>query len=162
MRISFLRMHSNAFSFLRMQRTAFWECILILENAFAFSKGGALLNLLCEIAVELTYENFCQGARRRWGAAYCDGCRVPLSLFARAPFHTYTHVYTPNTPANFAHTRAYTPKLPFINVTWLLHTCDMTLSYMWHDSFIHVTWLLHTCDMTPSYMWHDSFIHVTW
>ena len=36
--------------------------------------------------------------------------------------------------------------------TTAAHTCDMTLSYMWHDSFIHVTWLLHTCDMTPSYM----------
>jgi len=73
--------------------------------------------------------------------------------------------------------------------TWLIHTCDMTHSYMWHDSFVHVTWLiptcdvislvcsceasyhsfkctrlhdssrLMTCDMTHSYMWHDSF---TW
>jgi len=50
----------------------------------------------------------------------------------------------------------------FIHVTWLIHTCDLTHSYMWLDSFIHVTWLIHTCDFTHSYMWLDSFIHVTW
>jgi len=54
---------------------------------------------------------------------------------------------------------------------------------MWHDLFIHVTWPIHICDMTHSYMiqshtsrhnaneqvksqatsvWHDSFILVTW
>ena len=31
---------------------------------------------------------------------------------------------------------------------------------MWHDSFICVTWLIHMCDMTHSYVWHDSFIYV--
>jgi len=62
--------------------------------------------------------------------------------------------------------------------TWLMHVwhdwfwlagltsevrvCDMTHSYMWHDSFICVTWLIHMCDMTHSYVWHDSFICVTW
>jgi len=44
----------------------------------------------------------------------------------------------------------------------LFHMCDMTLSYVWHDSFICVTWLFHMCDMTLSYVWHDSFICVTW
>jgi len=38
--------------------------------------------------------------------------------------------------------------------------CDMTHSYVWHDSFIRVTWLIHMCDMTHSYVWHDSFIYV--
>jgi len=39
---------------------------------------------------------------------------------------------------------------------------------MWHDSFIYVTWLIHICDMTHSYMWHDScciwlsLTHRTW
>jgi len=46
-------------------------------------------------------------------------------------------------------------------VTWLIHTCDMTHSYVWHDSFICVTGLIHMCDMTHSYVWHDSFICVT-
>ena len=38
--------------------------------------------------------------------------------------------------------------------------CDMTHSYVWHDSFICVTWLIHMCDMTHSYVCHDSFIFV--
>jgi len=28
--------------------------------------------------------------------------------------------------------------------------CDMTHSYVWHDSFIRVTWLIRTCDTTHS------------
>jgi len=40
----------------------------------------------------------------------------------------------------------------FICVTWPIHMCDMTNSYVWHDSFICVTWLIHMCDMTHSYM----------
>ena len=39
-----------------------------------------------------------------------------------------------------------------IHIVWLLHMCNMTLSYMWHGSFICVTWLLHTCTMTPSHV----------
>jgi len=33
--------------------------------------------------------------------------------------------------------------------------CDMFASYthVWHDSFICVTWLIHMCDMTHSYVW---------
>ena len=66
----------------------------------------------------------------------------------------------------------------FISVTWLIHMCDMTHSYVchdsficvtwlihiyvWHDSIICVTWLIHMSDMTHSYVWHDSFICVTW
>jgi len=42
------------------------------------------------------------------------------------------------------------------------HTCDMTHSYLWHDSFVCVTWLIRMCDMTHSYLWHDSFVSVTW
>ena len=41
-------------------------------------------------------------------------------------------------------------------LTWLIHMCDMTHSYVWHDSFICVTRLIHICDMTHSYMWHDT------
>jgi len=63
----------------------------------------------------------------------------------------------------------------FLCLTWLIHVCDMTHSYVWHDSFcvwhdslICLTWLIHVCDMTHSYVWthscvwHDSFICVTW
>ena len=47
-----------------------------------------------------------------------------------------------------------------ISVTWLIHMCDTTHSYMRHDLFICFSWLIHTCDMTHSYVWHDSFICV--
>ena len=42
----------------------------------------------------------------------------------------------------------------------IIHMCDMTHSYVWHDSFICVTWLIHMCDMTRSYVWYDSSICV--
>ena len=61
--------------------------------------------------------------------------------------------------------------------TWLIHTCNMTYSYVWHDAFIHVTGthshvrhdsficvtgLAHMCDMTHSYAWQDlHFGHAT-
>jgi len=41
----------------------------------------------------------------------------------------------------------YYPSRP---VTWLIHMCDMTHSYVWHDSSICVMWLFHMCDMTHS------------
>jgi len=55
-------------------------------------------------------------------------------------------------------------------VTWLIHMCDVTHSYVWHDSFmcvpwfIHicVTWLIHMCDVTHLHVWRDSFINETW
>ena len=34
--------------------------------------------------------------------------------------------------------------------------CDMTHSYVWHDSFICVIWLIHTCDMTHLYVFAAS------
>ena len=40
--------------------------------------------------------------------------------------------------------------------------CDMTHSYVRHDSFICVTWLTHMFDMTHSYVRHDSFMCATW
>jgi len=46
-----------------------------------------------------------------------------------------------------------------VYATCPVSTCDMTCSYMRHDSFIHATWLVHMHDMTRSY---DSFICVTW
>ena len=56
--------------------------------------------------------------------------------------------------------------------TWLIHMCDMTHSYVRHDSFvcatppIHVckceTWLIHTCNTTHSrvYMWDMTHSYV--
>ena len=59
-------------------------------------------------------------------------------------------------------THSYVWHDSFICVTWLIHIWDMTYSYVWHDSFIRVTWLIHMCDMTHWNMWHDSFICATW
>jgi len=47
----------------------------------------------------------------------------------------------------------------FKRVTWLLHMCNISNSYVSHYSSIFVTWLIHMCDMTYSYMWHDSLIN---
>jgi len=44
----------------------------------------------------------------------------------------------------------------------LIPACDMTHSDICHDSFIHVTWLIHMCVMAHSYVRHDSFICVPW
>ena len=37
-------------------------------------------------------------------------------------------------------------------VTWLIHICDITYSYMWHYSYICVVWLFHMCDMTHAHL----------
>jgi len=35
-----------------------------------------------------------------------------------------------------------------ICVTWPIHMCDMTHTYVWRDSSICVTWFIYMCDMT--------------
>jgi len=64
-------------------------------------------------------------------------------------------------PTNCSHSIALIPCVlvcvSFICVTWLIHMCDMTHSYVWHDSFICVTCLIHMCDMPHSHVWHASF-----
>jgi len=54
-------------------------------------------------------------------------------------------------------------------LTCLIHMCDMTHQYLWHDSFTCVTclthicaWLTHMCGMTHSHVWHDSLTCVAW
>ena len=48
------------------------------------------------------------------------------------------------------------------DMTWLSHLCDMTHSYVWHDSFICVTWLIGGIIrmMQHLYVWDASFICV--
>jgi len=77
------------------------------------------------------------------------------------------------------------------SVTWIIHMCEITHSFVWHDSFtwakrlihsfahkrgaavyvmcdIHCSYvsnvagLLNMCDISLSYVWHDLFICVTW
>jgi len=60
-------------------------------------------------------------------------------------------------------------------LTWLIHMCDMTQSYWWHDRILrtrrhclyfaglqvmthsYATWLIHMCDILI-HIWHDSFV----
>jgi len=42
--------------------------------------------------------------------------------------------------------RTWSPTL----TTWLIHMCDMSHLYVWHDSFICVTCRIHMCDMIDS------------
>jgi hypothetical protein len=51
--------------------------------------------------------------------------------------------------------------LSYVCVTWHIHMCDRTHSYVWQDTFICVTGHIHMCDMTHSYVWQDTFICVT-
>ena len=39
-----------------------------------------------------------------------------------------------------------------------LHEEMTSESYVWHDSFIRVTWRIHMCDVTYSYVRHDPLI----
>jgi len=59
-------------------------------------------------------------------------------------------------------THSYLRHDTFICATWRIHMCDMTHSYLRHDTFICATWRIHMCDMTHSYLRHDAFICATW
>jgi len=50
----------------------------------------------------------------------------------------------------------------FICVSWLIHMCVVTHSYVCHDSFICVSWLIHMCVITHSYVCGDSCVCVSW
>jgi len=59
-------------------------------------------------------------------------------------------------------THSYVWHDSLICATWLIHMCDTTHFYLCHGSFLCLTWHRNMCDMTHSYGWHDSFICVTW
>jgi len=37
------------------------------------------------------------------------------------------------------------------------YVCGMSSSCVWRELLLWVAWLLHTCDVTESYVWHNSF-----
>ena len=59
-------------------------------------------------------------------------------------------------------THSYVRHDSFLCVTGFIHICDMTLPSVWHDSSISVPWLIHMCDMTHPNVSRDSFICKTW
>ena len=53
--------------------------------------------------------------------------------------------------------------LCFVGVPWLIHMCDMTLSYVAYLFYSRSnTSLFHMCAMTHSHVCHDSFTQVAW
>ena len=84
-------------------------------------------------------------------AAVC--CSV-LQSHCNTLQHTATHCSTLQHTA--AHCNTLQPS--FLFVIWHIHTCDMTHSFVRHDSF---TWLVHKRDMPHSYVWH-TFTCATW
>jgi len=45
---------------------------------------------------------------------------------------------------------------------WLMHMCDVTRSYVWHDWSTAVARRIHMCDVTRAYVCHDSLISFIW
>ena len=56
-------------------------------------------------------------------------------------------------------TDSYVRHDSFICATWLIHMCDTTHSYVRHDSVYR---RIHMCDVTYAFEWHDSSVRVTW
>ena len=50
----------------------------------------------------------------------------------------------------------------FISTTWLFWMCDMTFSYVYHESCECVTWPIHMCNMTLWNVWHNVFMCDKW
>jgi len=99
---------------------------------------------------------------RRHAYVWRDACYQPSLLKLHHRPMTMSHSYMRHdsfkTWLNSRHDS-------FIPATWLIHTCDMTHSYMTHsrrDSFIQATWLIHAYDMIPSNVLHDSSLLMTW
>ena len=64
---------------------------------------------------------------------------------------------TKKNPASSAHTRICTCMIRMQDILRRIHMCDMTHSYVWHDSCIRVTLLNHMHDMTHSCLTSNSY-----
>jgi len=88
---------------------------------------------------------------------------VWYDLFIWFPHMSYSYVWHDSNTSTYPITWGLCLLLNEWNKlqTWLINTCDMPHSYLWHASFIRVTWLIHTCDMPYSYLWRALFVRVT-
>jgi len=83
-----------------------------------------------------------------------------VTLHVNAPCHTFFTILCLDISFVFFR-RHDTTTFVARCVTWLIHMCDTTHPYVWHDSSICVTRLIHMCDTTDPFVWHDSSICVT-
>jgi len=84
-----------------------------------------------------------------------------ICLYFRDKPHEYVRQYTAthtthcNTLApHNAHSTYVCIPVPLLSATIMWES--------WHDSFRRVTWLIHICEMTHPYVWHDSFMWTTY
>jgi len=113
----------------------------------------------CNI-LQHTATHFMKASLPRTFLGYCHAYEWVMSHVRKISWYTYGWVMSRIQMSHAARTNESCPS--FVIVKWLIRTCDMTHSYVWHALFVCVTWLIHMCDMTHSYVWHDSFIFVTW
>jgi len=88
-----------------------------------------------------------------------------IHKFQKYTLHSYTHLHVPYTHPHIS-ARLRHVSFSVMRVcgacVWHDYMCDMTNSWVWHDSFVRATWLICTCDMTHLYMQRDSFVCATW
>jgi len=94
---------------------------------------------------------------------------VSVYIYVHIYMYTYIHVYIHTCIHTYVCDMTvcvyiYVCMCTYVCIHISIHTCmcDVTRSWVWHDSFISATWLVRECDMTRSWVWHDSFICVTW
>jgi len=122
--------HTHTLSLFRL-----WDCHGHLSSVFA---SIHVFNSICNLLQTLQQDpkKIINGPCH----AYIQSCmRTYIRTYTHAHTHTHKHIWI-----------AYVLIL-LIRVIWLIHTCEVTHSYVWNDSFMHVTWLIHVCDMTHAY-----------
>ena len=81
-------------------------------------------------------------------------CRMPAHSFVGIQILALSHERMMPLLHTCDVTPSYVRHASFICEMWLIHTWGMIYSLVRHASFIRVTCLIHMCVMTPSYVWH--------
>jgi len=114
----------------------------------------------CIHVCDMTHSYVCQDS-----FTCCAGSRWCIHMSHWTSHVTPMSHVTPIDESCHTHGRRWAADSPLGNVTRLIHMCDMTRPFVWHDVVmcaIYLTWLLHVCDMAYAYVCHDSFIFVKW